>query len=64
MILYRNLRLVGHVQHVQRKAAKLTTQLNLLMSTISGPRSSKSKLLVSVETSVILYAATCGEAYC
>lgn len=46
-----------HIEEVAAKADKITSALTRLMPNISGPRSSKRRLLCSVAHSAMLYAA-------
>lgn len=53
----RNLGMNCQIKHVQCKAAKITADLNRIMTNVEGPRTSKRRLLVSAILSVVLYAA-------
>jgi len=46
-----------HLQKVSEKAAKVVTALSRIMPNIGGPRQNRRKLLASVTTSIMMYAA-------
>lgn len=56
VVFERNMRMMSHVKHIQKRATKIMTDLSRLMYNINGPRSSKRRLLVSAVMSVLLYA--------
>ena len=46
-----------HLQKVSEKAAKVVTALSRILPNIGGPRQNRRKLLASVTTSIMMYAA-------
>lgn len=58
VLINRNMLMVEHVILLESTTLNITRQLNMLMSSTKGPRSSSRKLLVAVIHSLILYAAS------
>lgn len=57
VIFNKNLEITGHVKYLTEKTLYISKQLNILISSTTGP-SSKRKLLVTVIRSAVLYAAS------